>query len=1356
MKHPLRRALSLLSAAALLLVSLPSSLALPLAAKSDMPAYTVEAVYPSFAADVSIRGTQTGAMQVRDTDVVGMQVVLTAPTLAISTAVPSYSNNTGSVTLALFRFDTDYDTSLLSDPIAEHTFADFHDSADLTFRFSESDPLPAGEYILLLYDMKDPTPGEGQGTGIGIWTHTAYEGQRAYFNGAYVSDRTHPVSVDYVGTPDQLHGIPTKPALSEDIDYAPLMEAVLDFRDAGTMSFLGGGYQTKATHKIEGDEGFVRLSADANANDPYQYINLPDTVIKCSEYRYLLLKVRRVKDSVPGLQVFFSTDEVGISEPASVRLSYQDTADWQYLVVNLGSSGSYEGLLKILRFDYYLTCDGKSGQYADLQYMALFKSEEAARAFHDNFEDFEESDSPDAPDTPVETAPDYSDYIGTDSPAAPEEGKLTENGQLGYIYKEYLHTMDFTATPEKYMSMGGFGFSGLESAVVHDEQLQCKAFSTYAFYTKQPLGDKYGMRGGTLSMDLSLTSGTVTFTVRKIKPNDDFAYSGLRFELSKDGALSVSDRDGFSDACDLGIDFSAPHRVAVTDANDTITLSVDGKTVYTLFWDNLNQILSTPEGKAHKSIHLPGAGYASFRATRSRGYVDNVSYTYTDIVPKTVQADKVDYSTWSATDDLDRTTPADVGAANGKQVGLFYFLIHSDDLSGRYVNDVTRFYLEGGTEFLSSTLSSFAGRNGAYWAEPYFGYYSSHDEWVYRKHAYMLAAAGVDFIFLDVSNNVFYTEQATVLFDTWKTIRDEGGDTPQIAFMYGDMPFTLLNGLYTLLEPFYKNPDYQELLYRVDGKPLLLGNNDTPDNRTWTVSTASTPQSRQDYRNKLKNDPVLNAFYENEYEELLSSFAVRKCWAWQADKHKGYWDWLQESPQALGTNFDGNVEQISVSMGVHAHTSRGRSYVNGDNTYNPDGNFGYTLGTAKYGYFFAEQFEYALKQNVDVIMITGWNEWYAGVQKGSSPNQTSGQTPTPYYYMVDQMSPEYSRDGEPMKLRDGVGFGDNYYYQMAAFIRRFKGMDAAPATVNGGTMSGSDALAWDKVAPAFTDMVGDTDLRHALGFSGEFLYTNGTARNDLDIAKVSQDDTHIYFYISTATSLITVDDEWWMNLYIDADGNPATGWEGFDYVLNRSRTDKKVSVERFQNGTWDTEAETDADYVIGENFMVITVEKGALGLPGGEVASLNFKWADHARVEGDVLRFMTEGDCAPNDRFVFTYKGSSLEDERLKETETETDTEPVTETETESETGVVTESETESETEIVSSTDTVPAESDSPAETAVSTESSVSDGSEVTSSMPPDTDDEDDKGCASALAVGAVGMWTICALSVVLRKRKRD
>ena len=1315
MKHaPFTKALCLSFALILLGSVIPAfPLALPAAAKGID--YTAEALYPPPSADVTICGDANGNRPSSDMDVIAMQFVTTADALTVSTNVPSYSNDTGSVTAALFAFDTDYDTSLLASPMAEHTFVDFRDGADLCFRFTETSPLPAGEYLLVLYDMQDPTPtaNGGSGTGIGMWRYAPHEGQRTYLNGSFVSDMSFSVRVAYKEKPAKLYGIPTKPATSGEIDYAPLMSAVLDFRKEGSTAYLGGGNQTKGTYVTEGGESFLRLTADKDANDPYQFINFPDTLIKCSEYKFALLKLRRTEGSNTQSQLFYITDETALSEAASTRPGYRDTADWQYVIVNLGANNNYSGQLKTFRFDYFQSCQG--AHHFDLAYIALFKTREAAEAFHDNFEDFKDA-VPDDGKEDTDMNPDYSTYISADAPADKVDGKLTPNGQLGYLYKDYPYTMGFEKSPAEYLPEGGFAFTSIDSAVVKDGRLYCKAFSAYEIYTKKFLGDAYGIRGGSLDFDMVLESGEITVTLRQIMTNDDPAKSGIRFTLTADGTLTVTERDGYTDTVKLDTDLTKEHKFSVADTGSSLSLLIDGAAVYTILWDSVTKTLTTPSGKSFPAIHVPNAGYAAFRATRTRGYLDNVTYTYTDIVPKSVTGRPVDYSTWVATDDLDRTTPTftEVGAGKEKYVGLFYFLIHSDDMGSRYVNDVTRFYLEGGVSNVSAKLSSFAGRNGAYWAEPYFGYYSSHDEWVYRKHAYMLDAAGVDFIFLDVSNNVFYADRAKVLFDTWKAIRDEGGQTPQIAFMFGDMPFTLLNGLYTLLEPFYNNPDYEELLFKWEGKPLVLGNKDVPDERPWTVSD-TTPQSREYYREQLKNNPALNTFYTDTYKTLINeTFTVRKCWAWQAGnrQREGYWDWLQESPQALGTDFEGKAEQISVSMGVHAHTSRGRSYLKGDSTYNPKGDFGFSLGTAKYGYFFAEQFDYALTQDVDVVMITGWNEWYAGVHKAPSADQTCGQTPTPNYYMVDQMSPEYSRDGEPMRLRDGVGFGDNYYYQMVSYIRKFKGLNAAPATVNGGSLHTADTAEWEKVSPAFTDILGDTDLRSSPSFCSEFLYVNGTARNDLDTAKVSQDADHLYFHITTATPLITADDELWMNLYIDADGNPATGWEGFDYLVNRSRTDRTVSIEKFVDGKWVFEAVGEGEYILGESSMTVKVAKTALGHKSGEAVSLSFKWADNADIRGDIMAFMELGDTAPNDRFVFAYTASTTEDERSKTEDTES----------ESESNTVTEAPTEA-----------PA-TEAPTE-------------EV-------TDEPKKKGCRSTLSASA-GILTAAVMGAVCLKRKR-
>ncbi len=1341
----LKKLLSLTLSALITVTAMPFAL-FSMSASADnasgLLTYSADVLPSSASFDISLNGSNTGHQQTYDTDVAAMQFVLTDKATVISTSVPSYSNNTGSATMALFAFDTDYDTTLLSPPIAEHTFVDFKDGSNLSFIFPDSQPLPAGEYILVLYNMKDDTPtaNGGTGTGIGLWIHRPHEGQRTYMNGSYVSDRSLPLNIQYLSTPQKLYGVPTKPPVSTDIDYAPHMGALLDFRNKDTMSYIGGGNQTTTSFETENGVSFLRLKASNNAGDPYQFINLPDTVIKCNEYKIALLKVRRTEGSTTQSQLFFITDEQGIEEAASVRPNYKNTTDWQYVIVNLGANNKYSGLLKSFRMDYFQSCEG--AQHLDVQYIALFKTQEAAEAFHDNFDDFStEGDEGDTNMDPTQN-PDYSTYISVDAPAAPIDGKLTENGQLGYIYKDYPFVMDFEEgkKPADYMAEGGFAFSSIDNAITQNGQLHCKAFATYEFYTKRFLGDAYGIRGGALTFDMALESGEITVTLRQIQPNDDFSKSGIRFTLAADGTITVSERDGLTDTVKLSRDLSKEQKYVFTDNGSSLSLTIDGKEVYTLSWDGVTKTLTTPTEQSFPAIHVADAGYAAFRATRTRGFVDNITYTYTDIVSKTVTGQHpVDYSTWVAIDDLGRVTPtnATAGDVQEKYVGLFYFLIHSDDMGSRYVNDVTRFYLEGGLDHLKGKLSSFAGRNGAYWAEPYFGYYSSHDEWVYRKHAYMLDAAGVDFIFLDVSNNHFYVEQAKILFDTWKSIRDEGGRTPQICFMYGDMPFTLLNGLYTLLDPFYNNPDYAELLFCWEGKPLLLGNNDTPDGDSWTVS-ATTPQSKAQYRQYLNENPDLKAFYENEYQTLLSErFTVRKCWAWQANTNKGYWDWLQESPQAIGTNFQGHREQMSVSMGVHAHTSLGRSNLNSDNTYNPAGQFGFTLDTSKDGLFFEEQFNRVreLKKYVQVMMITGWNEWYAGVHQASQ-DQTCGQTPTPGYYMVDQMSPEYSRDGEPMKLRDGVGFGDNYYYQMVSYIREFKGIDPAPDTVNGGSMHTVDEAAWEKISPAFTDTVGDTDLRSFGSFCYEFLYTNGTPRNDLDVAKVSQDADYFYFHITTATPLITVDDEHWMNLYINADNDTSTGWEGFDFIINRSRTDKTVSVERFVDGQWSFEGVGDADYILGENAMTVKVSKSLLGCKTGEAVSLSFKWADNADVRGDIMRFMELGDTAPNDRFVFTYTASTVHDERQTTEEIPSDSETDTESDTTPNSEPVTSPETRPDS---SSTDST-GETQAPA------------SADTTAQTSP----AEDTGCSSVAACGALACLAAGAATLAIKRKKKE
>ncbi len=71
-------------------------------------------------------------------------------------------------------------------------------------------------------------------------------------------------------------------------------------------------------------------------------------------------------------------------------------------------------------------------------------------------------------------------------------------------------------------------------------------------------------------------------------------------------------------------------------------------------------------------------------------------------------------------------------------------------------------------------------------------------------------------------------------------------------------------------------------------------------------------------------------------------------------------------------------------------------------------------------------------------------------------------------------------------------------------------------------------------------------------------YTNRTGRNDITKAKVARDWQFIYFYVETAGKLSSRKDPNWMMLFIDIDRDKSTGWNGYDYIINRqSPTPKK-------------------------------------------------------------------------------------------------------------------------------------------------------------------------------------------------------
>jgi hypothetical protein len=768
------------------------------------------------------------------------------------------------------------------------------------------------------------------------------------------------------------------------------------------------------------------------------------------------------------------------------------------------------------------------------------------------------------------------------------------------------YVSDFSSAPK------GWDFFSKSNAVITNGILTCEEGKSFTLATKKVLGDQYGLLPAELSFKMALAGGSVTIAIRDFTAKTKRDELGLRITIDTEKVIVTEPVSGFR-------------------AEAALPFAVDGECIYTLK-DNRNivELYIEKEGEnkcalsiEHKCFgdensiavlgkisdtNLSVIGYAKLYVDDLKGYIDDLKYATSELVYNGA-GQQVDYTYWVSADDLDRTTPEHQKTGDPKEnkyVGVFYFICH---VGGWPIIDHTQLYQERGLDGLKQFLSTKEQISyGNYWSEPYFGYYIDVDEWVLRKHAQMLCDAGVDFIFVDISNAETYKSAHTKLFETWYQIRQEGGQTPQICFLTGDTEGRLLDHLNILKTTVYSNKNfekYKDLFFLWEGKPLIFGNAG---------------------RNLSEKE-----------QKLLDQFTVRRCWAWK--NTDGYWNWLTESPQYEGRDANGIFEQMSVVMGHHASTSKGRSYTSaGGQPNNGKQDFEFSSTTAKYGYCFDEQFQYAIEADPSVIMITGWNEWIAGCQSADDA-ATMANTQVNNYMFVDAFNTEFSRDGEPMKIRDGLGFGDNYYYQMVNYIRLFKGTNEmkkaegrATIDINGGLQQ------WDNIYPEYTDTAGDTAPRSELSFDSSFKYVNNTGRNDIATAKVAQDDANFYFLVQTVKDIILDDGENWMNLYLDIDQNSKTGWEGYDYVINRSRSDGKMTVQRFVDNSWQFENTGEAEYSLRGNTIMLRLPKSVVNTKV-KYLSFDFKWADHSTVDGNVMEFMDLGDAAPNSRFNFRFVG---------------------------------------------------------------------------------------------------------------------
>ncbi|WP_229374639.1 hypothetical protein [Fibrella rubiginis] len=560
-------------------------------------------------------------------------------------------------------------------------------------------------------------------------------------------------------------------------------------------------------------------------------------------------------------------------------------------------------------------------------------------------------------------------------------------------------------------------------------------------------------------------------------------------------------------------------------------------------------------------------------------------------------AQPIGNTNWVATDALGRSLPnrSEAGPArNSKYVGIFYFLWHGEYQSSIY--DISKLLKANPTKPAYGPAGTFH-----WWGEPEAGYYRADDPWLIRRHLQMLTNAGVDILFMDVTNGSTYINTVKKLCGISMEMRRQGQHTPYICFVMNSKTKETLADLYNAI---YAKNLYADLWFRWQGKPLVLG------------------------KQEEVSDPTQRSFFTWRY-------------SWQftdAKSQPGHWQWLDTTPQDYGWVDDPNKpEEIPVAVASHPVFGVGKSNVNSRggrlNRY-------FTTSATAEGGHFAEQWKRALTVNPSVVFVTGWNEWIAQrfVADTNDRNQVfktfidhklrQGET-----FFQDLYNEEFNRDIEPMK----GGYSDNYYYQLVANIRRFKGLNAPEEATPARTIVIDGKFAeWETVKPIFADPRGDIANRNWFGYNKKIRLINKTGRNDIITSRITYDKNFVYVVAETAGPLTTSAGKNWMLLFIDSDQSKKTGWQGYDVVINKQvKLNGKTSVHHWVKGNWQPIGE--AVYQATGNKVEVRITKSLIS--SKPVPSFDFHWADNIQQWNTINEFFLNGDSAPDRRFNYRYVG---------------------------------------------------------------------------------------------------------------------
>lgn len=585
-------------------------------------------------------------------------------------------------------------------------------------------------------------------------------------------------------------------------------------------------------------------------------------------------------------------------------------------------------------------------------------------------------------------------------------------------------------------------------------------------------------------------------------------------------------------------------------------------------------------------------------------YVDNAM---AEQVPDSAVKDF--YSdTWVSTDSFGRKVAdyAEAGAVKGdRTVAMMYWnwLAGEGDNDVKIISDIIKKYPDAMNDSLSD---AWKGYTTYMWDEPAMGFYSSSDYWVVRQHMELLATAGVDVVFLDLTNSGWYYPKALgTIVTAMRDAKKAGVKAPKLAVdvsKSGDpaQRYRLLSSLYNIA--FVLN-DWSDIWYHLDSKPLIMG-----------YESAANAALSLDVDDKSGRELV---------QQITNSFTWRE--EDNSRNKKTTWTWLEGFPQSLERGkktTDGRPEFMALGVAMNeSYIDEGVAYAFSE-PYAKSRSYSHVFGkdysdnAARKAYFFREEANQVLEGDPHIVYIDGWNEFTANRQ-----SNFFGLTNV----FVDTFNADNSRDIEPVK---GL-LKDDYYNLITDFVRKYKGVRPAPAAGDKKTITvGGDVSQWESVTPEYLNYEGidrDSKSGYKNPETGKVWEYKTESSSRVVYSKVARDDNNIYFMAKTKEGKSVASTA----LYINSDRNPATGFSGYDIAIGKNGDSTVYKLA--QDGT--AETINNAAVVRNGNMIEISVPREVIGQT--DEVNFEFKWVNGDF--SDVIELYEKANSAPIGRFNYLY-----------------------------------------------------------------------------------------------------------------------